>query len=109
MTFPASGEQNDGMGMIRGLDNTTTWYPLRPYGPGGLAKSINVAAGNNSGGAPTFDAYSSRGPGVDIVGRGMSTWSAGHLAEGSSYSADPVMADGYRSVSYTHLTLPTKA
>ena len=58
MTFPASGEQNDGMGMLRGLDNTTTWYPLRPYGPGGLAKSINVAAGSNCEGAACLDGYS---------------------------------------------------
>ena len=109
--YPSSGNQLDAMTIIRGFDNTTTWYPLRPYGPGGLAKSINVAAGNNSGGAPTFDAYSSRGPGVDIVGRGMSTWSAGHLAEGSSYGADPVMADGYRWGTFggTSCAMPTVA
>ena len=110
MIFPASGDQLDPMSMLRGLDNTSTWYPLRPYGPGGLAKSINVAAGNNSGGAPTFDGYSSRGPGVDIVGRGSSTWSAGHLGEGS-YSADPVMADGYRWGGFggTSCAMPTVA
>ena len=89
MIFPASGEQNDAMSMIRGLDNTTTHYPLRPYGPGGLAKSINVAAGNNCEGAPCLDGYSSRGPGVDVVGRGSGTWSCGDLSNNT-------MADGYK-------------
>ena len=28
MIFPASGNQLDAMSMIRGLDNTSTWYPL---------------------------------------------------------------------------------
>ena len=89
MIYPATGEQNDPMSMIRGLDNTTTWYPLRPYGPGGLAKSINVAAGNNCEGAPCLDGYSSRGPGVDVVGRGSGTWSCGDLSNNT-------MADGYK-------------
>ena len=95
--FPASGVQTDAISMIRGLDNTTTIYPLRPYGPGGIAKSIGVVAGNNSQGAPTFDPYSSRGPGADIVGRGMSTWTAGNLGDvAQGFAPDPVMADGYR-------------
>ena len=95
--FPASGVQTDAISMIRGLDNTTTIYPLRPYGPGGIAKSINVVAGNNSGGAPTFDPYSSRGPGADIVGRGLSTWTAGNFGDTrQGFAADPVYADGYR-------------
>ena len=95
--FPASGVQTDAISMIRGFDNTTTIYPLRPYGPGGIAKSIGVVAGNNSQGAPTFDPYSSRGPGADIVGRGMSTWTAGNLGDAAQgFAPDPVMADGYR-------------
>ena len=102
MIYPATGEQNDPMSMIRGLDNVTTWYPLRPYGPGGLAKSINVAAGNNCEGAPCLDGYSSRGPGVDVVGRGSGTWSCGDLSNNT-------MADGYKWGTFggTSCALPT--
>ena len=86
--FNASGEQNDGCRLLRGLTSTTTWYCLRAYGPGGNTKAINVAAGSNSEGMPTLDGYSSRGPGVDVVGRGTNTWSAGD-------PSDPTMGDGY--------------
>jgi len=89
MSFNASGSQNDGCQLIRGLTSTTTWYCLRSYGPGGNTKAINVAAGGNSGGMPTLDGYSSRGSGVDVVGRGSSTWSAGH-------PSDTTMGDGYK-------------
>jgi hypothetical protein len=89
MSLNASGEQNDGCQLIRGLTSTTTWYCLRAYGPGGNTKAINVAAGGNSGGMPTLDGYSSRGSGVDVVGRGSSTWSAGH-------PSDTTMGDGYK-------------
>ena len=102
MTYPASGEQNDGMGMIRGLDNTTTWYPLRPYGPGGLAKSINVAAGMNSEGCPALDNYTSRGPGVDVIGRGSITFTCGD-------TSNPTFTDGYKWGTFggTSCALPT--
>ena len=97
IVFPSSGVQVDTITIIRGLDNTTTIYPLRPHGPGGLAKSINVAAGNNSDGVMTFDAYSARGPGVDIVGRGVGTYCAGGLGDTrQSFPADPILADGFR-------------
>ena len=89
MSLNGSGEQNDGCQLIRGLTSTTTWYCLRAYGPGGNTKAINVAAGGNSGGMPTLDGYSSRGSGVDVVGRGSSTWSAGH-------PSDTTMGDGYK-------------
>ena len=89
MSLNASGEQNDGCQLIRGLTTTTTWYCLRAYGPGGNTKAINVAAGSNSEAMPTLDGYSSRGPGVDVVGRGSNTWSAGH-------PSDPTMGDGYK-------------
>ena len=104
MLFPASGDQSDGATIIRGLENTSTIYPLRPYGPGGLAKSINVAAGNNSSSKPVLDGYSSRGPGVDIIGRGSSTYSCGDLN-------NPVMADGYRWGTFggTSCAMPTVA
>ena len=88
MSINASGEQNDGCQLIRGLTTTTTWYCLRAYGPGGNTKAINVAAGSNSEAMPTLDGYSSRGPGVDVVGRGTNTWSAGD-------PSDPTMGDGY--------------
>ena len=75
--YPASGSQNDPITISRSTSNDSTWYPLRPYGPGGSAKSINVAAGMNSEGCPALDNYTSRGPGVDLIGRGSITWTAG--------------------------------
>ena len=67
----------------------TTHYKFRDYGTGGLDKTITVAAGTNSEKYPTLDAYSGRGPGVDIVGRGVYTFSAGTLS-------DDVWQDGNR-------------
>mgnify|MGYP001176139332 CR=1 FL=1 len=104
MLFPSNGNQGSPASIIRGLDNATTIYALRPYGPGGLAKSINVAAGQNSEGAACLDGYSSRGPGVDLIGRGSGTWSCGSI--GSN-----VMADGYRWSTFggTSCAMPTVA
>ena len=56
--------------------NTVTWYPFYAAGPHGLDKGIDVAAGQNSETHPMLDAYSNRGPGIDIVGRGGSTFTA---------------------------------
>ena len=56
--------------------NTVTWYPFYATGPHGLDKGIDVAAGQNSETHPMLDAYSNRGPGIDIVGRGGSTFTA---------------------------------
>ena len=56
--------------------NTTTWYPFIPYGPHGLDKGIDVAAGQNSEAQPMLDDYTNRGPGIDIIGRGGHTFSA---------------------------------
>jgi hypothetical protein len=56
--------------------NETTAYPFRAYGPHGLDKSIDVAAGQNSETYQILDAYSNRGPGIDIVGLGENTWTA---------------------------------
>ena len=100
--FNSSGEQNDGCRLLRGLTSTTTWYCLRAYGPGGNTKAINVAAGSNSEGMPTLDGYSSRGPGVDVVGRGTNTWAAGD-------PSDPTMGDGYNWAGFggTSCAVPT--
>ena len=57
-------------------ETTTTWYPFRAYGPHGLDKGIDVAAGQNSESQPMLDDYSTRGPGIDIVGRGAYTFTA---------------------------------
>ena len=102
MIFPASGEQSDPMSMIRGLDNTTTHYPLRPFGPGGLAKSINVAAGQNSEGCNVLDNYTSRGPGIDLIGRGSLTFTAGDVS-------NPTFSDGYKWGTFggTSCAIPT--
>lgn len=52
------------------------WYPFKMFGPAGLDKSIDVAAIQNSQDVPLLDAYSNRGPGIDICGLGARTWSA---------------------------------
>ena len=56
--------------------NITTWYPFRAYGPHGLDKGIDVAAGQNSETHGMLDGYTTRGPGIDIVGRGEYTFTA---------------------------------
>ena len=56
--------------------NITTWYPFRAYGPHGLDKGIDVAAGQNSETHGMLDGYTTRGPGIDIVGRGAYTFTA---------------------------------
>ncbi len=67
----------------------TTHYKFRSYGDGGFDKSLVVCAGRNSEKYPTLDSYSGRGPGVDVVGRGVYTFSAGDLN-------DDVWQDGNR-------------
>lgn len=58
------------------LSNNVALHPFQAFGPGGLDKGIDVAAGQASGSKPILDLYSSRGPGVDMVGIGAYTWSA---------------------------------
>ena len=41
-----------------------------------MDKAIDVAAGQNSETHPMLDAYTTRGPGIDIVGRGAYTFTA---------------------------------
>ena len=53
-----------------------TYYPFRAYGPHGLDKGIDVAAGQNSETHGMLDTYTNRGPGIDIVGRGGYTFTA---------------------------------
>ena len=55
---------------------TTKWYPFFTYGPHGLVKGIDVAAGQNSETHSMLDAYSNRGPGIDVVGLGSKTFTA---------------------------------
>ena len=71
--------QNDPCKITKSTTSTTNWYPLRAYGPAGTDKAITVAAGQNSEGCPTVDWYTSRGPGVDLIGRGGTTWVAGDV------------------------------
>ena len=77
VTKNGSGDQNDPCQISRALTNNANWYTHRAYGPHGKAKSIHVAAAANSTGCPTLDFYTSRGPGVDLLGRGSATWVAG--------------------------------
>tara|TARA_B100001093_G_scaffold469291_1_gene489920 strand:- start:847 stop:2718 length:1872 start_codon:yes stop_codon:yes gene_type:complete len=60
----------------KGTTSTTNWYPFRSYGPHGLVKSIDVAAGQNSETYPMLDDYTTRGPGIDVVGLGRDTFTA---------------------------------
>ena len=77
MDYAASGNQNDPCRIYKGTTSTANWYRFRAYGPGGIDKAINVAAGQNSEGCPALDFYTSRGPGVDVIGRGNITFTAG--------------------------------
>jgi hypothetical protein len=56
------------------------WFPFRAFGPHGLSKGIDVAAGQNSETYQILDPYSNRGPGIDIVGLGSNTWTSYPLA-----------------------------
>ena len=87
MDYNDDGSQNSPCKITKGTTSTTNWYPFRVYGPHGIDKAIEVAAGGNSEGSPTLDFYSGRGPGVDIIGRGTATWTAGDVS-------DPTLADG---------------
>ena len=84
-----NNSQNDPCKITKSTTTTTTWYKFRAYGPGGTRKSINVAAGENSEGCPTLNFYTSRGPAVDVIGRGNITFCAGT-------PTDPVFSDGNR-------------
>ena len=96
--------QNDPCKITKGTTSTSTWYGLRSYGPAGTPKSINVAAGQNSEGSPTLDWYTGRGPGIDVIGRGSNTWTAGD-------TGDPTFSDGYKWGTFggTSCALPTVA
>ena len=105
MGLNTSGEQNDPCNCTKGSTSTTNWYRFRVWGPNGLDKAIEVAAGSNSQGCPGLDSYTTRGPGVDIIGRGSSTWTAGDL------EWDNTFADGYKWGTYggTSCAMPTVA
>ena len=53
-----------------------THSPWWNYGFHGRDKAIDVAAGRNSESWPGLDTYTNRGPGIDIIGRGSTTWSS---------------------------------
>ena len=65
----------------RGTTSTTRWYPHYHYGAGGLAKCITTAAGRNSENNPVLDGYTSRGPAVELIGRGLSSFCAGRASD----------------------------
>ncbi len=79
---------------ITGLETITnsrekTYYPFRSPGPAGLKrdKSIDVAACQNSETHPILDPYSSRGPGIDIMGTGRGTFGS-YPERANVFSAD---------------------
>lgn len=63
-------------GTVYGEVTGEKYYPFIAYGPHGLDKGIDVAAGQNSESQGMLDDYSNRGPGVDIVGRGAWTFTS---------------------------------
>ena len=65
-----------GLTITKTTTDETNWYPFRTEGPQGHDKSIDVAAAQNSQAFPCMDMYSTRGPGIDVVGMGDNTWSA---------------------------------
>lgn len=71
-------------------------YPFRSYGPHGCKrnKSIDVAAGQNSETHPILDAYSSRGPGVDIIGSGSGNLSTKCGIDDREFYADTNLGYG---------------
>ena len=99
-------EPRYGASGVTAVTKTTTtetiWHPFWMYGPAGLDKGIDVAAGQNSETYQILDAYSVRGPGIDIVGLGQGTWSA---------SPDSTFADGNKwgMFSGTSCAAPTVA
>tara|TARA_B100001250_G_scaffold335992_1_gene302362 strand:+ start:264 stop:2222 length:1959 start_codon:yes stop_codon:yes gene_type:complete len=102
--YNSDGSQDSPCSISKGTTSTTNWYPFRVYGPHSLDKAIEVAAGMNSEGSPGLDFYSGRGPGIDLIGRGTGTWTAG-----GEYGT--VLADGERWSFYggTSCAMPTVA
>ena len=56
--------------------DTQTYYPQRPHGISGLLEWIEVGASQHSTQNRLMDNYSTRGPGVDIMGNGSYSFSA---------------------------------
>ena len=75
------------LSIVKSSTTTTTHYKFRDFGAGGLDKVITSAAGQNSEKYPTLDSYSGRGPGIDVIGRGVYTFCAGR-------DSDSVYQDG---------------
>jgi len=83
-TFGVKKDENGNYPVsISGLETITNsreinYYPFRSPGPVGIKrdKSIDVAACQNSETHPVLDDYSSRGPGIDIMGTGRHTFSS---------------------------------
>jgi len=66
---------------------TTAWNPWYNYGIHGHTDGIDVAAGQNSEEWSVLDAYTCRGPGIDVVGMGANTFSSSPVstfADGAS-------------------------
>ena len=102
--YNVSDSQDDPCAITKGSTSTSTWYGLRIHGPAGFDKSITVAAGQNSEGCPSLEMYTGRGPGIDILGRGSTTWTAGDV-DNYTYT------DGYKWGSFggTSCAMPTVA
>lgn len=88
---------------IINLSTEVGFQPFLSFSPHGLEDAIDVAAGQNSQTFPVLDSYSNRGPGIDVIGLGAGTWTAGPDSSGFTY------ADGnnYTLFSGTSCATPT--
>jgi len=77
-----------------------TYFVHRAFGPNGIPDAIDVAAYQRSEATPALDGYSTRGPGIDISGLGVGTWTA---YPGATYSE----GDRYGIFSGTSSATPT--
>ena len=79
----------DNVTITKTSTTTTNWYPHYHFGAAGINKCISTCAGQNSEHNPILDYYTSRGPAVELIGRGVSTWCAGD-------SGDNTYADNFK-------------
>lgn len=86
-------QQIESHDVITSGSNGDTFYPFRAEGPSGCKrdKSIDIAAGQLSETNRALDSYSSRGPGIDIIGTGSGEFSASAQTE---FPADTNLGSG---------------
>lgn len=76
--------------------NTQTFFPFQSRGPYGCRrnKSIDIAAGQNSETYPVLDYYTTRGPGIDIVGSGSKHFALKGAQDGTEWQTETYEGSG---------------